>query len=219
MSERALALSLVALAGARGRRVLFRGLSATFRGGEVVHVVGKNGVGKTTLLRTIAGLTPPASGEVRFCGVPIGKEESDWRGAFWYIGHLPAVHESLSARENLTFLATVTGGGARGDVERALTAAGLGRVADLPAGTLSAGQRRRVALARLFLPSPPPVWLLDEPLTALDSGFAARVVEQIENHAARGGLVVLTTHQEAPFSRGVVAFDLATFAREGGREG
>lgn len=183
----------------RGGRIVLSNLSFSLAPGETLLVGGRNGAGKSTLLRTIAGLLRPARGGVRY-----GQADDERRGpeGVHYLGYEDALKPSLTVRENLTFwgamLAVPAGEGrthpAAPSVEAALTAYGIGRLIDLPAGYLSAGQKRRVALARLLL-APRPVWLLDEPLIALDLGAQERVVEIMAAHAAGGGAILLASHQ------------------------
>ena len=179
----------------RGERLLFSGLSWQAGPGVIVRIMGRNGAGKTTLLRLVAGLAWPDSGEVRRDG-----------GVAW-VGHGDGLKGDLSPRENLEFHAALHGA-PRAAVEPALARLGLAAVADLPCRVLSAGQRRRAALARLCL-GDAPIWLLDEPLTALDAD-AQRVVEAlVDEHSGRGGIAVFTSHQALASARPVVEVALA----------
>lgn len=205
------------LACRRGRRLLFTHLSAAFAEGEVVRIAGANGVGKSTLLRAVAGLAPVEAGRILFRDQPVDCDREAWQRALLYLGHPLAAHELLTPRENLRFLVALTGVFPRAAaIDEALAQVGLAAQRSLPLKLLSAGQRRRVGLARLFFAEARPVWLLDEPLTALDQGFVATLVSLIEAHAARGGLVVLTTHQEAPFSRPLRTIELGAYQPQRG---
>lgn len=189
-------LEALHLAGQRGERLLFQGLDLALCPGEVVWLRGRNGRGKTTLLRLLAGLATPAQGEIRFDGTPLGRAGSGWRAELAYIGHANALKDDLSAGEALAFLARLRGRppGAEA-VRQALQRLGMGSRAGAPVRTLSQGQRRRVALARLALPEPPRLWLLDEPFDALDDQGVAVLDALLSAHAGAGGGVLLTSHQ------------------------
>jgi len=184
----------------RGDRTLFRALSFSLAPSQLLHVAGGNGAGKTSLLRILCGLLSPARGEVRWVGRPIATVREDYAAQLLYVGHANAVKEELTALENLEIGATLAGRGCtRGAALAALASFGVGRFARLPARTLSQGQRRRVALARLALgaaiDTSAPLWILDEPFAALDAGAVAHLERLIAEHVAAGGMVVLTTHQ------------------------
>jgi len=177
------------LAISRGVVRLFRDVSFRVESGEWIAVRGPNGSGKTTLLRCVAGLTRADTGSVIR------------EGEFIYGGHLPGINDSLSAEENLRGALALRGAphDAAATTE-ALERVGLARRRHLPARRLSAGQRRRIGLARLML-DPAPIWLLDEPLTALDDAGQALFSELLARHVARGGLALVATHhplQPAP---------------------
>jgi heme exporter protein A len=196
-------LEAVDLTCVRGDRRLFHDLSLTLSPGEVLQVEGENGAGKTSLLRILAGLGQPASGEVRWRGIPIARQREAYGRALLYLGHLGALKEELTGLENLLTDARLAGWPAmdRARVMAALERMGLQRVAALPVRVLSAGQRRRTALTRLLL-SPAPLWVLDEPLNALDANAVVQLTDLLQSHTAQGGTVVLTSHQ--PFGGGHV---------------
>jgi heme exporter protein A len=185
-----------ALAGRRGERRLFEGLELSLRPGEVVWLRGRNGRGKTTLLRLLAGLSTPEAGMIELGGQPLRQAAAEGRRRLCYIAHANALKEDLSATEALRFLARI-GGTRPGDDElmRALTRLGVGSRATAPVRTLSQGQRRRVALARLALPDAPPLWLLDEPFDALDDRGIEVLNSLLAEHARAGGATLLTSHQ------------------------
>lgn len=157
---------------------------------------GANGSGKTSLLRLLAGLLPPAAGAVFWSGRDVRLDREEWGRAMRYVGHRDAVEPLLTVAENLAFQARMAGGrGGALRVGAALEAFGLAALADAPARFLSAGQRRRTALARL-LAAPAPVWLLDEPEAGLDPDAAAALAAVMAKHRAAGGVVVAAAHGE-----------------------
>ena len=182
----------------RGERRVFEGLSFALAAGGLLVLTGPNGSGKSSLLRIMAGLLRPAAGALLWDGAPVADDPGAQAARLQYLGHLDAVKPVLSAAENLMFWAALHGGGAA-EVTRALDGFDLGALAEVPGGMLSAGQKRRVALARL-LAAPAEVWLLDEPTVGLDAASLARLTGAIAAHRARGGRVVVATHAaiEAP---------------------
>lgn len=173
----------------RGGRTVFDGLSFALRPGEALLVSGPNGAGKTSLLRQIAGLLPLAAGRLEVEGAAADAEIPE---LCHYVGHLNAVKASFSVRENLAFWAAFLGGDG-GSLDRALAAFGLGSLAELPAGLLSAGQKRKLALSRLFA-APRPVWLLDEPQVSLDAASVRLLDTAIKNHLEAGGIALVVSH-------------------------
>ncbi|MCP3395953.1 heme ABC exporter ATP-binding protein CcmA [Bradyrhizobium sp. CCGB20] len=173
----------------RGGREVFSGLDFEAVSGEAVAVVGRNGSGKTSLLRLIAGLLIPAGGTIALDG---GDAELTLPEQCHYLGHRDALKPALSVKENLSFWADFLGG-ERCDATESLAIVGLDHATHLPAGFLSAGQRRRLSLARL-LTVRRPVWLLDEPATALDAAGQDMFEGLMRDHLARGGLIVAATH-------------------------
>jgi heme exporter protein A len=187
----------------RGGRRLFRGLTLALAKGELLRVAGANGSGKTTLLKILCGLLSPQAGEVRWQGAPIRLLREDYSRQLVYLGHAPAVKDELTAAENLAITCTLAGlPAAPQAVRQALDAYGLPS-SEVPVRRLSQGQRRRAALARLLLSEAVPLWLLDEPFTALDAAAARFTGELIAQHVARGGAAIYTTHQDAAISAAV----------------
>ena len=180
------------LACRRGERLVFGGLSLRLAAGAALIVTGANGSGKSSLLRLLATLLRPEAGRLLWGGTAIAADPATYRASIHYLGHLDATKPALTARETLEFWAGMRAG--RAAVDEALAALGLSRVADWPCRWLSAGQRRRLALARLVA-APAPVWLLDEPAAALDSDGEGRLATLIAAHRAAGGRVVVATHQ------------------------
>ncbi|KTD04855.1 heme exporter protein CcmA [Legionella geestiana] len=174
---------------------LLRGVSLALKPGDILHLRAGNGRGKTTLLRILAGLLAPDSGSVRFDGRDIQKNLAAHFARLCFIGHRNAVHPALTPREHCRFLLRQSFSGC--SIETALTETGLMNVADMPAGLLSEGQQRRLALTALLL-SNATLWLLDEPLNALDAEGIEHFAEHLKVHQERGGMVVLTSHQPLP---------------------
>lgn len=189
------------LAGHRGTTPLFSGLSFRVSGGHALVVGGRNGSGKTTLLRMLAGLTAPAAGEIRWHGEPVQPFARPMRDAVLFAGHAIALKDELTAEENVASLVALAGGRASADAVRtALDEVALGRQRALPARVLSAGQRRRVGLARLRLIRRP-LWLLDEPVTALDAAGSELLASFVQGHLDDGGIVVAATHHPLALQR------------------
>ena len=190
-------LEAIDLECVRGERTLFSGLGFTLRGGELLRVAGANGSGKTSLLRIACGLHAPERGVVRWHGGDIRSLREEYWQRLVYIGHASAVKDDLTAAENLTISCAVAGFRVNaGQTHAALERLGLSGCESLPARVLSQGQRRRVVLARLALSGAAPLWVLDEPFTALDAEAVACVEALILQQLARGAAVLLTTHQD-----------------------
>ncbi|WP_200279673.1 cytochrome c biogenesis heme-transporting ATPase CcmA [Rhabdochromatium marinum] len=188
-------LEVSALSCRRGDRRLFSALDLQLAPGQLLHLRGSNGSGKTTLLRALCGLLRPESGQIRWRGATIEQLAEDYYRDLLYLGHLNGIKGDLTGMENLRIAARLAGHPCNSaDIRTALERIGLGGFADLPCRMLSQGQKKRVALARLLL-SQAPLWILDEPFTALDVDAVAWLEELIGTHVEAGGLVVLTTHQ------------------------
>jgi heme exporter protein A len=174
----------------RGGRAILNDVGFELHAGEAVVVLGRNGAGKSTLLRALAGLLPKRAGAIAF-----GADSSLAEHAH-YVGHADGLKGALTALENLDFWARMLGDAPKGaslSPQQALQKIGLARIGDFPVGYLSAGQKRRVALARLFV-APRPIWLLDEPATALDALAQQRLAQAMAEHRAGGGFIVAATH-------------------------
>jgi len=184
------------LACRRGERLVIAGLSFRLPPGGALVLTGKNGSGKTSLLRLLAGLIVPAAGRLVWGAAPITGDVAEHRTRLHYVGHQDGVKPGLTPRETLAFWAALRGGERRREepaLDAALAAFALEPVADWPCRWLSAGQRRRLALARLLL-TPAALWLLDEPIAALDEDNQHRLEQAIAKHRATRGRVVLATH-------------------------
>jgi heme exporter protein A len=188
-------LQVEAVAAFRGERLVFRDVSFAVPAGGVLAVTGPNGSGKSTLLRLLAGLVQPASGRVMWQGEDALTDLPLHALRVAYVGHLDAVKPGLSVAENLRFAARLAGGDARAG----LAAMGLSELREMPARMLSAGQKRRLALARLAV-SRAPLWLLDEPTLGLDTWSVARLDTMLRQQRADGGVVVAATHVGLPLA-------------------
>lgn len=203
-------LEVEGLAAERGGRTLFRQLAFALPPGRVVWLRGANGRGKTTLLRMLAGLASPADGAIRVEGRPLDAEA---RHRLLWLGHANALAGELRVEEALAFLARLAGRPADADtLAAALARLGLAKRRRAFVRTLSQGQRRRAALARLALPAPPPVWLLDEPYDALDTEGCQTLHALLAEHAARGGSALVTSHVVPPAGTDGEVLDLDRFA-------
>jgi heme exporter protein A len=189
-------LSANNLALVRGERILFEKLSFELKNGTVLYLQGANGTGKTTLLRAICGLSQPHAGTVTWGGTDIKNLAEEYSKNVLYIGHLPGIKEDLTALENLQFSLVLQGAEvAKNQAADVLKLLGLAKGLNLPTRMLSQGQKRRVVLARLWLQHLP-LWILDEPFTALDAAATDLLKQKIESFANAGGMVVMTSHQD-----------------------
>ena len=188
-------LSAFALSCVRQDRVLFDNVDVTLAAGELLHISGKNGAGKSSLLRILAGLATPDEGEVLWCGEPLShsSSHSDFAQSLCFIGHLSGVQPQLTALENLEFWQAAFAL-KKTDYYAVLATLGLAGLEDIPCQMLSAGQQRRVSLARLWL-TQAKLWILDEPFTALDQSAIKLLQQRFKQHLEQGGAIILTTHQ------------------------
>lgn len=179
----------------RDERVLFDRLDLSVLPGDIIQVEGPNGCGKTTLLRLLTTTSADYEGEILWCGDVLASVRLNYLNQLLYVGHLAGVKKALTPRENLQWFCGMNQGHQRCSLESALDEVGLFGFEDVPCHHLSAGQLRRVALARLFL-TPARVWVLDEPFTAIDKQGVKNLEALMLEHASGGGCVLLTTHQD-----------------------
>ena len=194
----------------RSDRIVFAGFDFSVKAGNALVLSGPNGSGKSSLLRLMAGISRPAAGQITWRGRSITEDPEGFFSDMHYVGHRDAVKQALSVRENLVFhsaLRSVTS-----NIDNALDLTGLTALADVPARMLSAGQTRRLALARI-LTSPAPLWLLDEPTVALDTVSVERLRAAIASHREGGGIVIASTNVPLNIEDGALA-DISAFARE-----
>lgn len=196
------------LACIRSERIVFEDLRFSVAPGDALVLTGPNGSGKSSLLRIMAGISRPAAGEISWRGRPVSVDPESFFGAIHYLGHKDAVKPALSVRENLGFQARIRG--VHGDIDGALERVGLAALADMPARLLSAGQARRLSLARLFA-SPAALWLLDEPTVALDGPSVETVCAEIAAHRNSGGMVVASTNVPLAID-GAATLDVSRYA-------
>lgn len=210
MTSAPVLLELHNLACERDERILFSQLNTRFYAGQAVQVLGPNGSGKTTLLRILAGVSREYQGEILFKGELINKVNWEFASELLYLGHLPGVKKSLTPLENLRWYAALQGAVSDAQLLAALEQVNLAGYEDTPCFQLSAGQLRRVALARLEF-SKASIWILDEPFTALDKAGIAKLENRLIAHASAGGLVLVTSHQDIRFPQ-LQTLDLQDFA-------
>ncbi len=177
----------------REERLLFASLSIDIHAGDIVQIEGCNGSGKTSLLRILSGLSKPYEGEVYFQQTNIIDCQEQFQQNLVYFGHLPGIKGEMSAQENFAFMTALHGNVEKHELDY-LNCVSLSGFEDTLASHLSAGQHRRIALARLYQ-SQAPIWILDEPFTAIDVEGVANLESLFEEHAKRGGCVIMTTHQ------------------------
>lgn len=187
----------------RGDRHVLKGVSFALGAGELLHVSGPNGTGKTTLLRAVAGLAHPEEGEVTWRGQRVGALDSRFCEELGYVAHDAGLKGDLTARENVAFMVRLRREIADAAIEASLAKLDIAACAAIAARALSAGQRRRVALSRLLL-SEALLWILDEPLTNLDSAGTALILDLLGRHLEGGGLALVATHGELPIRGGRV---------------
>ena len=186
-------LETVDLACERDWRLLFEHLHVSVKPHDMLQVSGPNGSGKTSLLRLMSGLMRPTQGEVLIKGVSIHQQRNELATNLLWLGHAAGIKGLLTAEENLMWLSALHHGASREQIWQALAAVGLAGFEDVPCHTLSAGQQRRVGLARLYLDAPA-LWILDEPFTALDKQAVTQLELHLAQHCNNGGMVILTTH-------------------------
>jgi heme exporter protein A len=179
----------------RGDRHVLQGISLEARAGELLHILGPNGAGKTTLLRVASGLLHPEQGSVKWRGQSIAKSRAEYQAAMAYSSHEPALKGDLTPLENLRFAVGLKRGATASELRHSLERAGVAGCADLPSRVLSAGQRRRVALARV-LAMRAALWLLDEPYANLDSAGSDLVSDLLQAHVESGGLALVVAHRD-----------------------
>jgi heme exporter protein A len=193
----------------RGQRIVFEALSFELQSGEALVLIGPNGSGKSSLLRMMAGFCHPVVGRLLWNGADMTRDRDEHSEKFQYVGHQNALKLSLSVRENICFWKRIRNdAGAQSDAE-ALQVLGLERLADTPVRYLSAGQRRRLALARLMVVNAP-LWLLDEPRNALDAQSIRRLDAVIDKHREAGGIAVMALH-DGDYPKSAKYLDLNNF--------
>lgn len=194
-------LALCHIACERGETRLFEGCDLTVDSGQWWQIEGHNGIGKTSLLRIIAGLAVPVAGEIQWNGVPIQQQRETYYSTLFYLGHHAGIKPELTAWENLRFYQKIHALALDDEaLWNALAKVSLIGREDLPCSYLSAGQQRRVALAKLWL-TQANLWILDEPFTAIDKTGVAELITHIEQHCEQGGMAIFTSHQTAESHR------------------
>lgn len=192
-------LEIIDLTCQRGGRELFSHLSFTLKFGDALHIQGSNGSGKTSLLRMVAGLSRPEFGVIKWKGLNLADSREQYTSELLYLGHQPAIKDDLTVAENLWISVRMGGFYCTQQALRpALESVGLGKHFSLPARVLSQGQRRRLTLARLWVEKKM-LWVLDEPLTALDMQAEELLQQRLAEHLAEGGMLLFTSHQAFSF--------------------
>ncbi|WP_136680246.1 cytochrome c biogenesis heme-transporting ATPase CcmA [Neptunomonas sp. XY-337] len=194
----------------REERILFDGLAFSLKQGEVMQIEGRNGSGKTTLLRILSGLSAQYEGSIEWRGESVDNVRDEFLADLLYFGHQPGVKGMLTPQENLRWYCALHPALQRSKIDEALGIVGLTGYEDVPCHSLSAGQNRRVSLARLYM-NQAPLWILDEPFTAIDKKGVAAMEQLLLDHAQRGGSVILTTHHDLAAQQGVVKVNLDSF--------
>ncbi len=207
-------LQVEQLACERDERRLFSDLSFSVSAGDMLQIEGPNGVGKTSLMRVLAGLLPAVEGRLLWQGEPLEDQWSEFYQATLFLGHLAGIKPELTTLENLSWYAAQEGETDEALLEQALAQVGLQGYEDQPAHQLSAGQKRRVALARLLI-THKPFWLLDEPFTALDKAAVAALEQRMVAHTRAGGAVVLISHHALEGLPGLKKLVLQASVEEG----
>jgi heme exporter protein A len=192
----------------RGERHVLKGVSLSVSPGEMLHVSGANGTGKTTLLRVLSGLMRPEQGAVRWCGISIREDPLAYQAAMAYASHEPALKADLTVLENLRFAVGLKRSTNEAEIRSALERLGVAGCAELPARVLSAGQRRRVSMARVALVRAS-LWLLDEPFTNLDARGSEVLAQLLDEHLAGGGLALVVAHHDIRLARAAAHLELA----------
>lgn len=196
-------LTVTQLSCHRGDRVLFTDINFSVSSGCALHLSGANGSGKTTLMRTLAGLTRADQGEIRLDGSPVTELGDEYRELLTYVGHLNGLQPELNIRENLQYQTALGLGATNAEIDHAIHRVSLSSRARLQIKMLSQGQKRRAALARLFLGNQK-LWLLDEPITALDSESIDIITGVMTEHLQKGGILIYTSHQPLALDRDLV---------------
>lgn len=195
----------------RDERVLFSALNFSVEKGQVLQIQGANGSGKTTLLRILCGLNPEFGGAILWQGQPVPQVLEDFRKGMFYLGHSPAINKTLTPLQNLRWFCALQGFSAETAIVQALAGLGLSGYEDIPCYQMSAGQQRRVSLARMQL-SAATLWILDEPFTALDKQGVADLETRIAQFVKNGGAVILTTHHLLQLECPLTVLNLDTLA-------
>lgn len=201
MTDAVAGLHVKSISCTRGYRDLFTDLDFQLSAGQVLRVEGQNGSGKTSLLRIMSGLAQPLEGEVLWQGQKIHHAESDYFENLLFVGHRAGIKFELTPIENLCMAKSLNGSKTENGIEEALYQVGLYGFEDIPCARLSAGQKRRVALAQLFLTNAK-CWILDEPYTSLDVAAVAMLEELFAQHVNAGGMLVITSHQPVTVQAG-----------------
>lgn len=207
-------LELRELCCTRDERCLFSGLNARWESGDLVQLLGPNGSGKTSLMRLLAGVSRDYDGEILWCGRPVQQQSWEFASELLYLGHQPGIKKALTPLENLRWYASLSAPSSDAQLIDALAQLGMAAYRETPCAQLSAGQLRRVALARLYI-SRASLWILDEPFTAIDKLGVARLESRLQARVNQGGLVLITSHQDLSLS-GVKTLRLEDFRPRSG---